>query len=199
MDSCSRGSGICRTQGPSLGFSGWHRSVRGGHGRPRRHVFYLGFWDSCLLLIEVVPGTESIERSSRDGWSQALDGGAGWSIFGRRSLRPALSMFLEKTRFDVLEYSARRSTSITLVTSQPGFGSYNFQMELSPSRLQLRLVGASYAMLAAVSALLIFQRYLVYVRSPQEVAASSGMYAGGDLLLEIFIGFVYLVPTVALL
>jgi len=101
-------------------------------------------------------------------------------------------------RFDVLEYSRRRLTSITLVTGQPRFGSYNFWMEPSPSRLQLRLVGASYAMVAAVSALLIFQRYLVYVRNPQDVAASSGMYAGGDLLLEIFIGFLFLVPTAAL-
>jgi len=71
-------------------------------------------------------------------------------------------------------------------------------MEQSPSRLQLRLVAASYAVVVAVSALLIFKRYLQYVRNPQDVAAYSGMYAGGDLMLEILICFLFLVPTVAL-
>jgi len=71
-------------------------------------------------------------------------------------------------------------------------------MEGSPSRLQLGLVAASYAVVGVVSALLIFMRYLQYVRNPQDAAASSGMYAGGDLLLEIFICFLFVVPTVAL-
>ena len=71
-------------------------------------------------------------------------------------------------------------------------------MERSPSQLQLRLVAASYVIVVAVSALLIYERYLQYVRNPQDVVASSGMYAGGDLLLEIFICFLFLVPTVAL-
>ncbi|HUD65921.1 MAG TPA: hypothetical protein VMQ17_15130 [Candidatus Sulfotelmatobacter sp.] len=71
-------------------------------------------------------------------------------------------------------------------------------MEPSPSRLQLRLVAASCAVVGVVSALLIYVRYLQYVRNPQDAAASSGMYAGGDLLLEIFICFLFLVPTVAL-
>lgn len=71
-------------------------------------------------------------------------------------------------------------------------------MEAAPSRLHLRLVAASFALVVAVSVLLIYERYLQYVRNPQDVAASSGMYAGGDLLLEIFICFLFLVPTVAL-
>jgi hypothetical protein len=71
-------------------------------------------------------------------------------------------------------------------------------MEASSSQLQLRLVAAGYAMVAAVSALLIYQRYLLYVRNPQDVAAAGGMYAGGDLLLEIIIAFLFLVPTAAL-
>ena len=71
-------------------------------------------------------------------------------------------------------------------------------MEPSPSRLQLGLVAASYAVVGVVSALLIYKRYLQYVRNPQDVAASGGMYAGGDLLLEIFIFLLFLVPTVAL-
>jgi len=71
-------------------------------------------------------------------------------------------------------------------------------MEPSPSQLQLRLVAASYAVVVGVSALLVYERYLQYVRNPQDVVASSGMYAGGDLLLEIFICFLFLVPTGAL-
>lgn len=71
-------------------------------------------------------------------------------------------------------------------------------MEPSPSRLQLRLVKAGYAVVIVVSSLLIYKRYLQYVRNSQDVAASSGMYAGGDLLLEVFICFLFLVPTVAL-
>lgn len=58
-------------------------------------------------------------------------------------------------------------------------GSYNSGMEPSPLRLQLRLVAASYAVVVAN----VYQRYLKYVRNPQDAAASSGMYAGGDLLL----------------
>ena len=71
-------------------------------------------------------------------------------------------------------------------------------MEASPSRMQLRLVAASYAVVFVLSALLVFMRYLVYVRNPQDVAAAGGMYAGGDLLLEIIIFFLFLVPTAAL-
>src|SRR5579859_4796802 len=71
-------------------------------------------------------------------------------------------------------------------------------MEITPSRLQLRLVAAGYAAVVGVSALLIFARYLQYVSNPQDVAAAGGMYAGGDLLLEIFICFLFLAPTAAL-
>ena len=71
-------------------------------------------------------------------------------------------------------------------------------MESSPSPLPWRLFGASYAVVGFISALLTFARYLQYVRNPQDVAAAGGMYAGGDLLLEIFICFLFLVPTVAL-
>lgn len=71
-------------------------------------------------------------------------------------------------------------------------------METSVSRVQLGLVAAGYAVAAAVSALLIFARYLTYVRNPQDVAAAGGMYAGGDLLLEFIICFLVLVPTAGL-
>jgi hypothetical protein len=71
-------------------------------------------------------------------------------------------------------------------------------MEPSPSRLQLRLVAACYAIVVVVSVLLVYQRYLIYVHNPQDVAAAGGMYAGGDLLLEIFICCLFLLPTAAL-
>ena len=48
-------------------------------------------------------------------------------------------------------------------------------METSLSRVQLRLVAASYAVVAVVSALLVSRRYLQYVRNPQDVAAAGGM------------------------
>ena len=81
----------------------------------------------------------------------------------------------------------------------PGSGSYNFSMEPHPSRLQWSFVAASYAAVGIVSALMIFARYLLYVRNPQDVAAAGGMYAGGDLLLELMICFFFLVPTAILL
>jgi hypothetical protein len=71
-------------------------------------------------------------------------------------------------------------------------------MEASPSRQQLGLVAAGYAVVFVLSALLVFRRYFVYVRNPQDVAAAGGMYAGGDLLLEIIIIFLFLAPTAAL-
>jgi len=74
----------------------------------------------------------------------------------------------------------------------------SFFMDPSISRLKLRLVWAGYAVVAAVSALLVFVRYLRYVENPQDVAAAGGMYAGGDLLLEIIICLLFLVPTAAL-
>jgi len=68
----------------------------------------------------------------------------------------------------------------------------------SLSRLKLSLVAASYVVVAGISALLIFWRYLQYVRNAQDAAASSGMWAGGDLALELIICFLFLVPTTAL-
>ena len=56
-----------------------------------------------------------------------------------------------------------------------------------PWKAQLGLVGLGYATVLAFSALLIFWRYLQYVNHPADVAASSGMWAGGDLILEFFI------------
>ena len=71
-------------------------------------------------------------------------------------------------------------------------------MELAPSRLQLRLVAVGYAAFVALSVLLIVRRYSQYVQYPQDAASASGMWAGGDLILELFIAFLFLMPTIAL-
>jgi len=53
--------------------------------------------------------------------------------------------------------------------------------------VQLGLVAFCYAMVLALSAILIVARYLQYMSHPDDVAASGGMWAGGDLMLELFI------------
>jgi hypothetical protein len=68
-------------------------------------------------------------------------------------------------------------------------------MELAPARLQLRLVAAGYSVVVVVSIFLIFGRYMLYVRHPEDAAAAGGMFAAGDLMLEIFIVCLFLVPT----
>ncbi len=68
-------------------------------------------------------------------------------------------------------------------------------MKSMPLRTQLRLVAAAYAVVLATAAVLVFARHLLYVNHPQDVAAAGGMYAAGDLMLEIFIACMFLVPT----
>ena len=75
---------------------------------------------------------------------------------------------------------------------------YNSCMPKTLSRLQVRLVASMYAVVAVISGLLIFNRYLLYVQHPQDVSAASGMYAGGDLLLEAMVLCLFLVPTAVL-
>jgi hypothetical protein len=65
-------------------------------------------------------------------------------------------------------------------------------------RARLVLVTAVYAAALATATLLVYERHLQYVNHPEDVAASGGMYAGGDLILEIFIGCMLLVPTLFL-
>jgi hypothetical protein len=71
-------------------------------------------------------------------------------------------------------------------------------MKSIPLRAQLGLVAAGYAVVLATAALLVYVRYLQYVNHPEDVAASGGMYAAGDWMLEIFIGCMLLVPTFVL-
>jgi hypothetical protein len=68
-------------------------------------------------------------------------------------------------------------------------------MKSIPLQAQLRLVAAFYAVVLATAALLVYVRHVLYVNHPQDVAAAGGMYAAGDLILEIFIGCMLLVPT----
>jgi hypothetical protein len=71
-------------------------------------------------------------------------------------------------------------------------------MKSIPLRAQLSLVAASYVVVLATAALLVYARYLLYVNHPADAAAAGGMYAAGDWMLEIFIGFMLLVPTFVL-
>lgn len=68
-------------------------------------------------------------------------------------------------------------------------------MALIPQRWQLRLVAASYAAVLLISTALVYWRYLQYVRHPEDVAASGGMWAGGDMMLAAFIACLLLIPT----
>ncbi|HVM92408.1 MAG TPA: hypothetical protein VMT67_06325 [Terriglobales bacterium] len=64
-----------------------------------------------------------------------------------------------------------------------------------PLRAQLGIVAAVYAAVVAVSGVLVFMRYMQYVRHPEDVAAAGGMYAFGDTMLAVFIVCMLLVPT----
>jgi hypothetical protein len=68
-----------------------------------------------------------------------------------------------------------------------------------PWRAQLGLVALGYVMVLGLSAFLVFIRYLQYVNHPDDVAASSGMWAGGDLMLELFICGMLLVMSFVLI
>ena len=68
-------------------------------------------------------------------------------------------------------------------------------MEMVLSRTRLWLVAIGYAAVLAIAAVLIVARYIQYVTHPADVAAYGGMYAGGDLMLEVFIAGMFLVVT----
>lgn len=76
---------------------------------------------------------------------------------------------------------------------------YDNRVKPIPWRTQLALVGAGYAVVAAISALLILLRMYQYATNAADAAASGGMWAGGDLILEVFICFLFFVPTIALM
>ncbi len=68
-------------------------------------------------------------------------------------------------------------------------------MEWISRRTQLVVVALGYAAVFAIAGLLIVQRYFQYLNHPDDVAAYGGMYAGGDLVLEVFICGMLLVMT----
>jgi hypothetical protein len=68
-------------------------------------------------------------------------------------------------------------------------------MKPVPLRGKLSLVAAGYALVLATATALVYARHLQYVTHPDDVVASSGMYAAGDWMLEIFIACMLLVPT----
>ena len=72
-------------------------------------------------------------------------------------------------------------------------------MRAIPRSVQLGFVAACYAAIVIFAAILVIERSLQYARHPADVAASSGMYAFGDLLLELFIEGALLVPTLLLI
>jgi hypothetical protein len=71
-------------------------------------------------------------------------------------------------------------------------------MKSIPLRIQLYLVAAGYAVVLVTAALLVYARHLLYVNHAAEAAAAGGMYAGGDWILELMIGGMFLVPTFVL-
>ncbi len=70
-------------------------------------------------------------------------------------------------------------------------------MKFIPRRAQLRLIALAYAAVFLVAATLLYVRHLQELKYPAE--ASGGMWAGGDLLLDIFIACLFMVPTVFLI
>lgn len=62
-------------------------------------------------------------------------------------------------------------------------------------RAQLQLVAAGYAAVVVASVLLVAMRYLQYRLHPEDADQYSGMWAGGDMLLGLFIFCLFAVPT----
>jgi hypothetical protein len=50
----------------------------------------------------------------------------------------------------------------------------------------------------AIAVALIVVRYLQYILHPEDAAAYGGMWAGGDMMLELFICLLLMIPTVFL-
>jgi len=65
-------------------------------------------------------------------------------------------------------------------------------------RAQLGWVAAGYAAVLAASTFLVVARYLQYLRHPEDANQYSGMWAGGDMIVGVFIFCLFLVPTLFL-
>jgi hypothetical protein len=62
-------------------------------------------------------------------------------------------------------------------------------------RAQLGWVAAAYTAVLAASTFLVVWRYLQYRWHPQDANQYGGMWAGGDMILGVFIFCLFLVPT----
>src|SRR5205085_12252516 len=65
-------------------------------------------------------------------------------------------------------------------------------------RAQLGWVAAGYVAVLAASTLPVLARYSQYALHPQDANQYSGMWAGGDMVLGVFIFCLFLVPTLLL-
>lgn len=68
-------------------------------------------------------------------------------------------------------------------------------MKALSQRTQLRLVWAGYAAVVVAAALLVAMRALQYRLHPEDANQYSGMWAGGDMILGLFIFCLFMVPT----
>ena len=68
-------------------------------------------------------------------------------------------------------------------------------MEALSLRAKLVWVSAGYAVVVAASVFLVVLRYLQYAMHPQDANQYGGMWAGGDMVLGVFIFCLFLVPT----
>jgi hypothetical protein len=68
-------------------------------------------------------------------------------------------------------------------------------MEALSLRAKLSWVAAGYAAVVAVSTFLVVARHLQYALHPQDANQYGGMWAGGDMILGVFIFFLFLAPT----
>ena len=63
---------------------------------------------------------------------------------------------------------------------------------------KLRWVAAAYGVVLAISVFLVVWRYLQYRWHAQDADLYGGMWAGGDMILGVFLFCLFLVPTFAL-
>lgn len=71
-------------------------------------------------------------------------------------------------------------------------------MSAPVSRVHLSVVAVGYVAVLLVSVGLVYMRHLQYIKHAPDVDASGGMWAFGDLMLELFIAGLFLIPTLLL-
>lgn len=87
---------------------------------------------------------------------------------------------------------------VVVIKAQAATGSRISRMKPIPWRVQLGAVAAGYAMVFLVGGALVFERHIQYVNNPADAASYGAMYAFGDLILGLFIGGLFRVPTLLL-